>query len=64
MNPQLLPAVVSSGKNAAGKPWQASDILMETVVVVFFSLGPVVGAVLFLMWFGGLTWGVLSSVFR
>ena len=37
---------------------------MEAVVVLFFSLGPAIGAALFLMWFGGLAWGVLSSLFR
>jgi hypothetical protein len=37
---------------------------MEVVVVLFFSLGPALGAALFLMWFGGLAWGLLSSLFR
>lgn len=67
MNPHLIPISCSCGKNnaqaTAGKP-KVRDVLMETVVILFFSLGPVVGAVLFLMWFGGLAWGVLSSLFR
>ncbi|HKT11845.1 MAG TPA: hypothetical protein VJW77_08480 [Terriglobia bacterium] len=41
-----------------------SEILLEAIVVLFFSLGPAIGATLFLMWFGGLVWGVLSSLFR
>lgn len=68
MSLQLLPVVVSGSRNSAGVPvtksWKLGEILMEAVAVVFFSLGPVLGAVLFLMWFGGLTWGVLSSLFR
>jgi hypothetical protein len=68
MNVQLIPVFVSGGKNnaevPAGKPRKLTEILMEVVVVLFFSLGPVLGAALFLMWFGGLAWGVLSSIFR
>jgi hypothetical protein len=68
MNLQFVPVFVSGGKNnaevPARKPRKLTDILMEVVVVLFFSLGPVLGAALFLMWFGGLAWGVLSSLFR
>jgi hypothetical protein len=68
VNFQLIPVFVSGGKNCpeapARKPRRLTEILMEVVVVLFFSLGPILGAALFLMWFGGLAWGVLSSLFR
>lgn len=51
---------VSQGKQQR----KVSEILLEAIVVLFFSLGPAIGATLFLMWFGGLVWGVLSSLFR
>ena len=65
---QLALALIPGGGNKAevpaGKPRKLTDTLMEAVVVLFFSLGPALGAALFLMWFGGLAWGVLSSLFR
>jgi hypothetical protein len=68
VNLQLIPVFASGGKKNAevpfGKPRKLTETLMEVVVVLFFSLGPVLGAALFLMWFGGLAWGVLSSLFR
>ena len=68
MQLQFLPVLVSGAKNSgrvpAAKPRKANEILMEAVAVLFFILGPVLGAALFLMWFGGLVWGVLSSLFR
>ena len=68
MNFQLVPVFASGGKKNADvparKPRKLTEILMEVVVVLFFSLGPVLGAALFLMWFGGLAWGVLTSLFR
>ena len=68
MNFQLVPVLIpGSGNKAEGparKPRKMTEILMEAVVVLFFSLGPALGAALFLMWFGGLAWGLLSSLFR
>ena len=68
MAPQLIPVFSAHGRAQAGlpakQPRKVSEILMEAVVVLFFSLGPAIGAALFLMWFGGLAWGVLSSLFR
>ena len=68
MASQLIPVFSAHGQAQAGlpakQPRKASEILMEAVVVLFFSLGPAIGAALFLMWFGGLAWGVLSSLFH
>jgi len=68
MNIQLIPVIAGSGGNSAAvpakKPRSLSDTLNEMVVIIFFSLGPAVGATIFLMWLGGLMWGVLSSVFH
>jgi hypothetical protein len=68
MASQMIPVFSAHGQAQAGiparKPRKLTDTLMEAVVVLFFSLGPVLGAALFLMWFGGLAWGVLSSLFR
>lgn len=68
MNIQLNPVLAASGgKNAevtSRQPRKLMDILNEAVVVIFFSLGPALGATIFLMWFGGLVWGVLSSLLR
>ncbi len=65
---QLIPVLSGHGRAQSGlpakKPRKTSEILMEAVVVLFFSLGPALGAALFLMWFGGLAWGLLSSLFR
>lgn len=65
MNLQLIPVLTPSGGNSAGVPAKSprslSDTLNEAVVVVFFSLGPALGAAIFLMWLGGLVWGLLSS---
>jgi hypothetical protein len=68
MASQLIPVVSARGQAQAGlpakQPRKVSEILMEAVVVLFFGLGPALGAALFLMWFGGLAWGLLSSLFR
>ncbi|TAM83095.1 MAG: hypothetical protein EPN47_06555 [Acidobacteria bacterium] len=68
MNLQFLPVFVSGHNNGPAasdtNPRKPREILMEAVTVLFFSLGPVLGAALFLMWLGGLAWGVLSSLFR
>lgn len=65
MNFQLIPVLTTTGGNSAGVPAKPSrsfrDALNEAVVIVFFSLGPALGAAIFLMWFGGLVWGLLSS---
>ncbi len=65
---QLIPVLSAHGRAQSGipvkKPRKVGEILMEAVVILFFSLGPVLGAVLFLTWFGGLAWGLLSSLFR
>lgn len=68
MASQLIPVFSAHGRPQAGltakRPRKVSEILIEVVVVLFFSLGPALGAALFLMWFGGLAWGVLSSLFH
>lgn len=68
MASQMLPILSVQGRAQSGlpakQPRKVSEILMEAVVILFFSLGPVVGAVLFLMWSVGLAWGVLSSFFH
>ena len=68
MNFQLIPVLTPSGGNSAGVPAKPTkdfrETLNEAVVVVFFSLGPALGAAIFLMWFGGLMWGLLSSFLR
>lgn len=65
MNMQFIPVLTPGGANSAAvkaKPSRTlGDTLNEAVVVVFFSLGPAIGATIFLLWFGGLMWGVLSS---
>jgi hypothetical protein len=65
---QLIPVLSAHGQAPSGlpakHPRKTSEILMEAVVVLFFSLGPALGAALFLMWFGGLAWGLLSSLFH
>ena len=67
LNIQLIPVLASSGGHSAGvpakQPRKLMDNLNEAVVVVFFSLGPALGAAIFLLWFGGLMWGLLSSFF-
>lgn len=67
MGSQLIPVLSAHGQAQSGLPAKqrkVSEVLIEAVVVLFFSLGPALGAALFLMWFGGLVWGVLSSVFH
>jgi hypothetical protein len=68
MKSHLIPALSANGQTPAmlpaKQPQKLADILNEAVVVVFFSLGPALGAALFLMWLGGLTWGLLSAIFR
>lgn len=68
MASQIIPMLSAQGRAQSGlpakQPRKMSEILMEAVVVLFFSLGPLVGGVLFLMWSIGLAWGVLSSFFR
>jgi len=68
MNFQLIPVLANnSGSSAqvAGKPSRTfAETLNEAVVVVFFSLGPALGAAIFLLWFGGLMWGLMSSFLR
>ena len=68
MNFQLIPILTPGGGNSAGvaakQPRKLADSLNEAVVVVFFSLGPALGAAIFLIWFGGLMWGLFSSFFR
>jgi len=68
MNFQLIPVLTPGGGKSAGLPAKHSQSLGETlnelVVVVFFSLGPALGAAIFLLWFGGLMWGLFSSFFR
>lgn len=53
-----------SAKTSARPERDFRDALNEAVVIVFFSLGPALGAAIFLMWFGGLAWGLLSSFFH
>jgi hypothetical protein len=68
MNFQLIPVLTPGGSHNAGlpakHPQSFGETLNELVVVVFFSLGPVLGATIFLLWFGGLMWGLFSSFFR
>ena len=68
MASQMIPILSAQGRAESGlpakQPRKASEILMEAVVIIFFSLGPIVGAVLFLMWSVGLVWGVLASLFH
>jgi len=68
LNFQLIPVLSPSAGNVAGLPAKPArsfrETLNEAMVVVFFSLGPALGAAIFLMWFGGLMWGLLSSFFR
>lgn len=68
MGSQLIPVLSARGQAQSGlpakQPRKASEVLIEAVVVLFFSLGPALGAALFLTWFGGLAWGVLSSLFH
>jgi len=65
---QLIPVLSAQGRGESGlpakQPRKVSEVLMEAVVVLFFSLGPALGAALFLTWFGGLAWGILSSLFH
>ena len=68
MNIQLIPVLAANSGNSASvpakKPRKLSEVLNEAVVVIFFSLGPALGATIFLMWFGGIVWGLLSSFLR
>jgi hypothetical protein len=68
MRSQLIAVLTPGGGDSAGVPAKPSrnlrDTLNEAVVVVFFSLGPALGVAIFLMWFGGLVWGLLSSFLR
>lgn len=68
MNIPLVPVLAAGGKHdtelPARRPRKLTDTLNEAVVIVFFSLGPAIGATIFLMWFCGLTWGLLSTFFR
>lgn len=65
---QLIPVLSAQGRTQSGlsakQPRKVNEVLTEAVVVLFFSLGPALGAALFLMWFGGLAWGILSSLFH
>jgi hypothetical protein len=62
----VTPVLSTAGGHAPGLPAKdvrnASDVLNEFVVVLFLTLGPVLGAVIFLTWLGGLLWGVLTSL--
>lgn len=68
MSIQLVPVLAAGGGKSAEvtakQPRKLMDILNEAVVVIFFSMGPALGATIFLIWFGGLVWGVLSSLLR
>ncbi len=65
---QLIPVLTTGGGSGSAVPAKPSkslsEILNEAVVVIFFSLGPALGATIFLLWFGGLLWGLLSSFLR
>lgn len=68
MNLQLVPILPqcngSSVELLGQTPRSLSETLNELVVIIFFSLGPAVGGAIFLMWFGGLLWGLASSFLR
>lgn len=65
MNFQLIPVLANNngGGQVSAKPSPTfSEKLNEAVVVIFFGLGPAIGATIFLMWFGGIMWGLISSL--
>ncbi|HZT68676.1 MAG TPA: hypothetical protein VFC10_02865 [Terriglobia bacterium] len=68
MSFELVPVLVTGGGGKAAAPEKRprtfADTLNELMVIVFFSLGPALGAAIFFLWFGGLVWGLVSSFFR
>jgi hypothetical protein len=68
MSLELVPVLVSGGGGKAAAPAKhpqtLADTLNKLMVIVFFSLGPALGAAIFFLWFGGLVWGLVSSFFR
>lgn len=63
---EMLPALSAAGGRTAEILPKASrsrgDALNELVVIFFLTAGPVLGAMIFLAWLGGLLWGMLSSL--
>lgn len=68
MNLQLAPMLSQCNRSSvelSGETRRSlDDSLNELLVVIFFSLGPAIGGAIFLMWFGGLLWGLASSFLR
>jgi len=62
----INPVLSAAGSHTTGLPSEdartASDPLNKFLVVLFLTAGPVLGAVVFLTWFGGLAWGFLASL--
>jgi len=62
----MTPLLTTAGGRTAGLPAKEAQIpsekLNEFVVILFLTAGPVLGAVIFLTWFGGLVWGLLASL--
>ncbi len=62
----MAPLLTTAGGQTTGLPAKevrtSSEVLNEFVVVLFLTAGPVLGAVIFLTWLGGLVWGLLSSL--
>jgi hypothetical protein len=58
--------LTTAGGRATGLPAKEtparSEKLNEFVVILFLTLGPALGAVIFLTWLGGLVWGLLASL--
>jgi hypothetical protein len=62
----MTPLLSTAGGRTAGLPPKeaqtSSEKLNEFVVILFLTLGPALGAVIFLTWLGGLVWGLLASL--
>lgn len=62
----MTPLLSTAGGRTAELPAKnvrsPRDLLNEFVVILFLTAGPVLGAVIFLMWLGGLLWGLLTSL--
>lgn len=62
----INPVLSTVGGHTTGLPSERartnSDPLNKFLVVLFLTLGPALGAIIFLTWFGGLVWGILTSL--
>ncbi len=67
---KMKPTASGAGASLSARPvsrpvsQKVFDVLEESVVILFLSAGPVLGAAIFLAWFVGLVLGLLAVLTR